>query len=760
MIRRTISIPVFVVSVLGVAAAASGFHFVRQWQLSRLSQTLLVNARTEEEKQNWLKAAEQLDRYLRLAPHNQTARSQLARVFAKGATTLEDKQRAVTLHYRALAYELTGQERELRVGLADLLLETGRLLEAENEAANILEQTPDEPRASRVFALARYFQWVGGELASQRPAELKLLATVEDALAKNAGDIPLSEIAATLYRDYPDVVVVHKAGLNQLQREQVADGFINQVVQLKPRHAKAHLSRHLYRAKYHLAGSERDLAQALALGPSNAQVILVAANWHYQRGRSLLAEEGAGASERAAQPVAEQELQTAQSLFQRLIDKKLAPGNPEPYLRLGDIRVLQGKLDEALEIWRGALAVFSKPTDQVLCHARIADHLLRAGRIEPSLPALEAIDQILATLGGTIGRQQHLSLMQAQGLRRATYYLAMTRYSEAVGEAQQAIARQPQLQPDPATSHFAWDLLGRSFAGLEDWTEAATAFDRAANFEPNSVTSRLSAAKSWLAAGRADLAVDRAEQVIALDGLSEAWIILATAELQAQASLPPIDRSWNRLQSALAALEQFDTSRIAAPWRIDFLRADYVALRSPTEAEAAYGNAAAAEVLRLAEAKYEEGNQFWFEACLAYERLGQAQDAERAWDRLNHLPGARTDAVIAASRRAAMREDFVKANQILEEAGQGAPAMTRGRLRQEMILIAQAGQDLPQMKSLLAAELAERPRDVSVLCKLAELDLRAGDLQALRGWEGKLAAAGYLGELWARYCGRIPPISR
>ena len=85
MIRRTISIPVFVISVLGVAAAASGFHFVRQWQLSRLSQTLLVRARSEEGKQNWLAAAEQLDRYLRLAPHNQTVRAQLARVFAKGA---------------------------------------------------------------------------------------------------------------------------------------------------------------------------------------------------------------------------------------------------------------------------------------------------------------------------------------------------------------------------------------------------------------------------------------------------------------------------------------------------------------------------------------------------------------------------------------------------------------------------------------------------------------------------------------------------
>ncbi len=706
-----------------------------------------------EEQKHWREAAEHLDRYLRIAPQNQAVRAQLATAFAQGAATLEDKQRAVALHYRALANELGGQEHDLRVGLAELLLETGRLLEAENEAGSILAQTPDQPRASRVFALARYFQWVGGALASKRPAELRLLMSVEEALQKNPGDIPLSEIAATLYRDFPDVVVVHRAGLNQLKREQIADGFINRVVEFKPRDAKAHLSRHVYRAKYRLAGSDRDLSQALELGPDDPQVLLVAAAAHFDQGRTALTPNGAASpQDSAAQDAAEQDLETARTLYRRLIDKKLAPGNLDPHLRLGDVRVLQGELADALEVWRSALAEFAKPTDQVLCHARIADHLLRAGRIDESRPSLEAIDQILATLGGTIGRQQHLSLMQAQGLRRATYYLANGRYSEAIGEVQQAIARQPQLQPDPTTSHFAWDLLGRGFAGLEDWTEAATAFDRAANFQPHAVGPRLAAARAWLWAGRADLAVDRAEQVIMLEGIPEAWIILATAELQIQASVPPIDRSWSRLQSALAGLERIDPTRVDAPWRIDFLKADYIALRAPTEAEPAYGNAAAAEVLRLAEAKYEEGSQFWFEACLAYERLGQPQDAERAWDRLNQLPGARTDAVIAASRRAAMHEDYAKASQILADAGQqGMPLNSRGRLRQELIRIAQARQDLPQMKSLLAAELAERPRDVSVLCRLAELDLRAGDMAALRGWEDNLTAAGHLGELWARY---------
>ena len=753
MIRRTLSIPVFVLSVLGIAGAASGFHFVRQWQLSRLSQLLLAQAEKAEMGEKWREAVEHLDRYVRLLPQHKGARTRLAVAFAKSAETLEEKQRAVEIHRRALASGSGDQEETLRCNLAELLLETDRLLEAEREATTILQHHPGQHRASRVYALSRHFQWRRGALSSKRPAELRLLPVIEDALQKNPRDIALSEIAATLYRDFPEIVAAHRAGLNQQDRARIADGFLDSLVRGQPDNAKVYLSRHVYRAKYKLRGSQGDLEEALKLAPDDWKVVLVAAEAYF--GQAAQALTGAASDTPSETPLTRDEalklLEMSEALFRRLIDKELLKGTADPQLRLGDIRVLQGKLDEAIAIWQAAAIELKRPTDQVACHARIADNLLPAGRVSESQSAIEEIEGILATLAGTITRQEHLTLLQAQGLRRATYFVHRGRYSDTIAEVQQAIARQPQLQPDPKTSHFAWDLLGRGFAGLEDWTEAATAFDRASNFQTSAAGSRLAAARSWLMAGRNDLAIDRAEQVILVEESPEAWIILATAELQTQASAAPLDRSWTRVQSALQRLDQLDPAAIDAPWRIDFLKADYIALRTPTEAEAAYGNAAAAEVLRLAEAKYENGNQFWFEACLAYERLGQPQDAERAWQHLNQLPGAQTESVIAAARRAAMHEDFVRAHRILDEASAATPMADRGRLRKESIRVAQARQNLPQMKTLLEEELKERPRDVGVLCQLAELDLREKNLAALRGWEEKLQDAGYLGDLWARY---------
>lgn len=755
-VRRKISIPVLVATVVVLAAAAGGFYFVRTWQLARLSQSLLVMASTAEQNEAWLDAARHLDRYLRLQPLNRSARTQLALTFARGATTLGDKQRAVALHRRALAEEAGERELTLRVGLADLLLETGRLLEAETEAQQVLDglsyssAQPDEQQeqihaqASRVFALARYFQWRTGALANKRAGELKLLETIETALEQNPDDIALAEVTATLYREFPDVVAVYRSGLNQAGRQRVADAALDRVVKLRPQDAKAFLARHAYRAKYNAPGAADDLDKALQLAPDDPQVLLVAAGHSYREGIKLRGSEATNAQARAA-------FAAARRHYRQVIDQQLAPENHEAHLRLGDVLTAEDELDQAIAAWRDGASRFHRPTIKVVFHGRIADHLIQAGRIQESKPTLDAIDAILADIGGMTRRQDQLALMQAQGLRRATFWLHNGRYSDAIVELQQAIARQPQLQPNPKTSHDAWHLLGRGYAGLEDWSAAASAFDRAANFQQDAVASRLAAAQAWLSAGRVEMAADRAEQVISSEqgrGISEAWIIFAAAELQVQAMAPPVERRWEKMRAALNGLEQLATAEnFPAPWRIDFLRADYVAL----EGERSHGRSAAADILRLAEVKHEDHPAFWFEVCLAYERLGQSTDAERAMERLNGIPGARTDAVIAASRRAAMHEDFAQATRILEAATQTVPPAEHVRLRQEMFRIAQSKQDLPAMKALLTADLRERPGDVGILCRLAEIDLREGNIAALRQWEDKLARAGPLGRVWARY---------
>jgi tetratricopeptide (TPR) repeat protein len=751
VIQRKLNLPVLAISLLAVVLAAVTFQAVRKWQLSRLSHALLVRSRQQEQSQDLPAAIATLEHYLRLAPRNQTARAQLAALSAQTAHTLTDKQRAIALHYRALAGDLGTAADDVRAQLAELLLETGRLLEAETEARAVLERVPAQPRAARALALARVYQWTGGSLAAQRPEELQLLQQIEAALESNPADLTLAEVAAILLREHPAIVAAWRPDLNQLARQQLANSRLDRAVEKNPQSATVWLARYRYRTKYGLAGAEDDLKQALALGPRDGQILLLAAAARFDEARSLV--------DRGAAGDAKEPLAAAGRLLERLITEKLAPENVEVYLKAGDVAALAGDASAALAYWRDGLAKCKKPTEQVALQARVAGRLIDAGQIDEAEPALAAIDSLLADLAGTIHREQHLALSQSQGLRRATAQIHRGRFAEAIGELEQAIARQPQLQPDPRVAHAAWNLLGVAYAGLEDWTTSATAYDRAANFQRKAAHTRLAAARSWLAAGRPDLAVDRAQETLLLENQLEAWLVLGNAELEVQAARPLDQRKWQLSESVRKALDSSpDRAGLPAPWRTDFFVADYLALRAASQpAQPSDGTSdhtpdysSALEVLRSAESKYTEA-QFWFELCLAYQRLRQPDDADRAVAHLRAEPGAESSSAIVAARRASQRHEYASAEQLLTAAEATAPAADKDRLRRELLLVAEAQQDLPKMQQVLDEQLRAHPGDIAALCRLAELALRQGDLALLERHEQALRSQGSLGSLWGRY---------
>src|SRR5262245_61676956 len=101
MVRRSIRWPVLAISIVGLGAVAFCLFLVHRWQISRTATGLIALADAQEKEGSWVKSAQYLDRYLRLADDDGAARVRLALSFAKGATRPEDKNRAVELHYRA-----------------------------------------------------------------------------------------------------------------------------------------------------------------------------------------------------------------------------------------------------------------------------------------------------------------------------------------------------------------------------------------------------------------------------------------------------------------------------------------------------------------------------------------------------------------------------------------------------------------------------------------------------------------------------------
>jgi tetratricopeptide (TPR) repeat protein len=728
------------------ALLSAGAYFMHSWQLSRLSRALLRYAEAQQEKENWTMAASYLDRYLRVHPEDVSARGDLATVIARGANSPAQRRRAVELHYRALADEPPKPDAvRLRGQLAELLVKTGRHVEAEREARKVIAASPDDAVAHRSLAISLFAQWTSGALATIKHEDLHILRTAENARRRNPGDAVLAELTAAIYRQHSQLVLPEFPGISDRDRAAAADACLDELVAQRADDAESWLTRFRYRTQYELPGAAPDLQRALDLAPSDSKVLLTAAAAACVEARYLQ-------SQGAEADVIRDKFAGAQRHYETAIQLKSPNLVPDAYLGLGDSLVGQEKLNEALNAWKEGLNRFAQPTIQVLFHSRTADALLAAGRAEKAAEPLAAVDAIIAALGASVTREERLALLQAQDFRRASWQLQSGRPAAAIPLLSEVLARQAAGVASGVTGSAAWILLGRANATLGEWGEAAVAFDRATLLETSDAGPRLASAYAWLQVGRYELAARRAEEAAAVQPSVESWFVLAAAEYQLQLGLPAKSRSWSRLNRALVALEQVPAAQFAsAPWRVDFLRAELANVKGRDAGEAERGRHEALQALTAAEDKHARAPEFWRQVCLVYQRLESPSDANRALARLQAIEASSVELALLKARLAVLRKEYAQAAAVLEESAKAAAAGDRSRLRLELVDVALAQRDLETASRLLAAEAKQRPEEVSLLRRLAELALEQGDLDGLANWERALNAAGPLGQWWSRY---------
>jgi tetratricopeptide (TPR) repeat protein len=596
MVRRSINWVVVVITIVLVSITIPGLYFVRQWQLARTANWLLKLADAEEQRTDWARASQMLDRYLRLRPEDNQARGRLAADFARGvkSSSLADKNVAVELYYRALAAGSMPEESQLRSGLADLLIETGRYKEAESEAHRLLKKGED-PQAMRVLAIALASQLADGSLATAKTEELGmhskenstigngLVKTVDRARQLNPGDTRLAITAATIYREYPLAVQAEHPGITEPMRHQRANESVDQLVRDNPQSAEAFLARHAYRMQHRLPEAEADLRTALQLAPNDPNVLLAAAGFALSQGMAARQTSGDSSAGR-------QLLEDSKGHYEKLLAhyEALNPDEdkrwlPHAYLGLGDVWLALNEMDRGIAAWREGikkLSQVSQPTTLILFHSKIVDACLGRDQLEEAGKELAAIDLILGKLGSSVDRDNKLALTRAQDLRRATWHIRRREPAQAIPLLRQVILSQPKGDANVQLTIRGWHLLGSVYSSLGEWRDAASAFDQGGNLDPSLHQLRLAASSMWLYSGRPDVASERAEQALNHMKTFEAWSALAVAQLQLQSSLPPSQQSWARLETALGELQKVrDSAGMRSRWKIDFARAEYLSRR-------------------------------------------------------------------------------------------------------------------------------------------------------------------------------------
>ncbi len=751
MVRRSINLRVLVLTLVIGGALAAGVFGLHYWQVGRTAKGLIALADAKE-KEDPLKAAEYLDRYLRLHSDDHVIRIRLATTYGALATsTPKLRSRAAELYYRAIATGDKDSEVRLRCELGELLLIIERFHEAAQEAKAVLDREPENSQALRIRALALTSQFGSGSLTGKDLQDLHLLSITEAARKQNPDSGPLAMRLAVLYRNYPQVVQAEQPNLTEPARWQRADESLDQLVRDNPEDFKAFLTRYDYRRAYSLPEAASDLAEAERLAPDEPAVLFAAGNDAVEQAVQVAEAKGEAT-------VVEELLARAAEYFEKLIglDTNDLNSKAQGALGLGTARLLAGDVDRALTAWRDGLAQLDKfeatPTARLEFLRRIAEACADHGRLSEAGEALDTMDGIIRNLSGIPGEQQ-VVIRRTHELRRARWHLLKRDLAAAMPLLSKVIASHANSPVHLQTTLDALLVQGGTYTSIGEWRAAAAAYEEATRLAPTMQRVRIAAADAWLFAGRADEALKQAEAAINLSETPAAWLSVALAQLQVQRTRPPTQRNWNRLLQALDALER-QRARVASatPWQIDLLRAEYLVSSAPADAVPS-GAEQAADVLQAAETFYGKEQRFWLQVCLAYAALKRPADADRALAEFRKSGASAITATLLEARLASQRQQFAQAKAVLTQALQQATTLEQQQLRAELFRVALDSRDLDQARNYLLAQHQQSPKSVAVLRKLAEIDLERRDLEAVKGWERALAEAGPHGEPLAGYFG-------
>ena len=741
--RRILSVRVLVISLVLVGLMLPSLYALRNWQLARTATAYLDRATELEQKEEWLAAADYINRFLTLRPRDADAEVRLAETFAKAADTPARVNRAVTLHYAALGNDLGQRQWSLRQKLAGLLLRAQRFVDAETESRKILAHDPKSLEAIKSLAVALFGRVETGSFSSATQAELKklgLLDTIDKARQQQPKDVELAVIQASFLRRHAELVRTEHPQWTEVERNQNADRCLDQLIAADPKNFAAYLARFAYRQQFSLPGADEDMVQALALAPKEPLVLAAA-------GVKELLQARAGKASGGSPEDVQASATKAAAHFQALLSGQPPSQNPAHQVSLGEAQLLLDKPDDAIVTWKAGVKKFAGA--ELIFETQLADVLIELDRRAEAEQVLKQIDGRIAEASARLSGKQLAALTAAQEFRRARLAYQGNEYASAIPQLRRVAARSQAENSGSDEAIRALVMLGQIYSKLGQWREASQAYDEACQRNPRLSQVRLAASQSWLAAGRADLAAERAEESLALRDSTEAWLALASAIQRQQLGLAPADRNWDRFELALSETRKRNqTSPLPQPWQIDLLKFD--ALLAQPAAAGNSGKQSPLQILRDLEAGSPADAELWMRLGLAWQRLKMPAEADRCVAHLRSLPEGERMAAQTQARLHRAREEHQQAEEILAKLVADVPAAQRTGLVREWINLKLARGDVDGARQLLVKENELNSGDVATLRLLAELEIQTGRWDAAQKWEQQLSQLPHPADLHAR----------
>jgi Tfp pilus assembly protein PilF len=553
-----INVRLLIVTAVVLLVVVPAAYFWHARQARNNAEVVLALVDESVAANDWVKASQQLARYLRLRPDDAGQRVRLAEVVDHFAVTRAQKEQSLRLH--AVAIGLAPDRADLVRRRAELSYALGYFADAKRQADQILAKHAGDPAGLRVKALSLAAQArAAGDTPSEEVAQL-----FEQALRHLPDDVRLAVALAGIYRDQMPVRRADDEAGRQAKAA-LADRALDRLIEASPKSPDACLARYEYRRQYELSGAEDDLNQALALDPEGQRsgVCLAVAQRALE---AALAQNRAAADDGEMSSGGDQSNDSAavSDLADRataLFEKAIAADRHDErgYLGLGRARALTGDDAAALAAWRLGLQV-TDPYSTAL-NFEIARASLRKGALDEVRGPLERVETELRRREGEMSPRRQTDWHRVVSALRADWLSARGQDGAAAGlfEGLLAEAADP-ASPAPLDEAAQADLcvrLGTALGRQGQWDRAIAAFERSVKLSPGEPRPRLALADAYQRGGRLDDAIAEYEQTLTLEGVpAMARLLAARALLEQQLQASADDRDWTRFDRALSGADQ------------------------------------------------------------------------------------------------------------------------------------------------------------------------------------------------------------
>jgi tetratricopeptide (TPR) repeat protein len=540
--KRRLNKKAFVCLVGVVALSGAAVYFVHGVQTRRHAHAFLDQADREEQKGRLQKAADYVARYLYYAPSDTDAlarygqllvrtgnREQVARAFLVLEKVLRQdsarhdiRRQLVTM---AMAMNRFSDAREhlklLRVSFpqdAELENLLGMCHEASEDYASAadcyLQAIRHQPtRVQSYVRLARVLRRPAEKIPtgarSGQSSKRHLLEEFErkHALGLWGAGLACSQGSGSTLVPWTRLALVHPG-----------DWVMDALVVANPKSYQAYLVRAAYRREFRAGDPAPDVAQAAALAPDEADVLLESKRLAQDRGDFV----------------------QARNFLERGIQRD--PKDVRMYQGLADVEGRAGHSDKAIACLRRGLQVL--PNDRTLLWA-LAEMLIQ----DSDRPAADEIIARLEKAGEPAVRREYLKVLG--GIRDKQWF-------EAARLLESLYAR---LEPWPDLRLRANWLLAQCYEELGDADRKLVVCRRAVTLDSASALARSYLGAALFAQGRLREAVGEFRRMMVLAGApSSGWKMLAQALIYSTLRLPAADRSWLEAENVLRRAAEVEKS--------------------------------------------------------------------------------------------------------------------------------------------------------------------------------------------------------